>query len=137
MMAEAGFLQMKYQFNNMAYNALVPTLEVKNMDDTVAFYTTYLDFECISRESDHWAFLQKDDVCIMLSSRFNKDEFPETGFTGGFYIYVDDIDVVWQILKDKVDIFYPLDNFEFGMREFAILDCNGYKIHFGQELEIN
>ncbi|MDG5490754.1 VOC family protein [Psychroserpens sp. SPM9] len=121
----------------MAFNALVPTLEVKNMDETIAFYKTHLDFECISRESNDWAFVQKDEINIMFSSRFHKDKFPETVFTGGLYIYVDDVDVVWQILKDKVDICYPLENVEYGMREFAILDCNGYRLHFGQELEIN
>ena len=121
----------------MAFNALVPTLEVENMDETIAFYESYLDFKCVSREENHWAFIKKDDVEIMLSSRFNKDEYPKTVFTGGLYIYVDDIDVIWQILKDKVDISYPLENFEYGMREFAIYDNNGYRIQFGQELETN
>ncbi|MBO6879873.1 VOC family protein [Winogradskyella sp.] len=121
----------------MAFNALVPTLEVENMDETIAFYESYLDFKCVSREENHWAFIKKDDVEIMLSSRFNKDEFPKTVFTGGLYIYVDDIDVIWQILKDKVDISYPLENFDYGMREFAIYDNNGYRIQFGQELETN
>lgn len=121
----------------MAFNALVPTLEVENMEETIAFYESYLDFKCVSREENHWAFIKKDDVEIMLSSRFNKDEFPKTVFTGGLYIYVDDIDVIWQILKDKVDISYPLENFEYGMREFAIYDNNGYRIQFGQELETN
>ena len=121
----------------MAFNALVPTLEVENMDETIAFYESYLDFKCISREENHWAFIKKDDVEIMLSSRFNKDQFPEPVFTGGLYIYVDDIDVIWQILKDKVDISYPLENFEYGMREFAIFNNNGYRIQFGQELETN
>ncbi|WP_282043924.1 VOC family protein [Winogradskyella flava] len=121
----------------MAFNALVPTLEVENMDKTITFYQSLLDFECISRDDDKWAFVQKDDVGIMLSSRFHKDKHPKPVFTGGLYIYVDDIDVIWQILKDKVDICYPIEIFEYGMREFAIYDCNGYRIQFGQELEPN
>ncbi|WP_296382118.1 VOC family protein [Winogradskyella sp.] len=121
----------------MAFNALVPTLEVKNMDDTILFYESHLDFKCIDREEDAWAFIQKDDISIMLSSRFNEGKQPKPVFTGGLYIYVDDIDVIWQILKDKVTISYPIENFEYGMREFAIYDCNGYRIQFGQELEIN
>lgn len=121
----------------MAFNALVPTLEVENMDDTILFYESHLDFKCVDREEDTWAFIQKDDISIMLSSRFNEDKQPKPVFTGGLYIYVDDIDVIWQILKDKVKISYPLENFEYGMREFAIYDCNGYRIQFGQELEIN
>lgn len=121
----------------MAFNALVPTLEVENMDETIQFYESYLDFTCLNREEDDWAVMQKDDVDIMLSSRFNKEKYPKPAFTGGLYIYVDDIDVIWQILKDKVEISYPLENFEYGMREFAIFDNNGYRIQFGQELETN
>ena len=121
----------------MAFNALVPTLEVENMDESIDFYESYLDFKCISREGDQWAYVQKDEVSIMLSSRFFEDKHPKPVFTGGLYIYVDDIDVIWQILKEKVKICYPLENFEYGMREFAIYDCNGYRIQFGQELETN
>jgi len=36
-------------------------------------------------------------------------------------------------LKDKVRVCYPLENFEYGMREFAIYDNNGYLLQFGQE----
>lgn len=121
----------------MAFNALVPSLEVENMDETIQFYESFLDFNCIDREKDTWAFIQKDDVDLMLTSRFNKDQHPKTVFTGGLYIYVDDIDVIWQILKDKVVISYPIETFDYGMREFAIYDNNGYRIQFGQELETN
>jgi uncharacterized glyoxalase superfamily protein PhnB len=121
----------------MAYNTLVPTLEVENMDDTIQFYESNLDFKCIDRDTNNWALVQKDEICIMLSARFHKDKYPKTVFTGGLYIYVDDIDVIWQILKDKVSICYPIENFEYGMREFAIYDCNGYRLQFGQELETN
>ena len=121
----------------MAFNSLIPTLEVESMDKTIAFYESFLDFKCISRDANNWAFLKKDDVEIMLSSRFYEDKFPNPFFTGGLYIYVDDIDVIWQILKDRVDICYPIENFEYGMREFAIFDNNGYRLQFGQELEPN
>lgn len=121
----------------MAFNSLIPTLEVENMDKTIAFYESFLDFKCMSRDANNWAFLKKDDVEIMLSSRFYEDKFPKPVFTGGLYIYVDDIDVIWQILKDRVDICYPIENFEYGMREFAIFDNNGYRLQFGQELEPN
>ncbi len=30
---------------------------------------------------------------------------------------------------------YPIENFEYQMREFAIRDVHGYIIQFGQEIE--
>ncbi len=121
----------------MPFNNLTPMLEVENMDETIVFYETILDFKCIERYNDEWAMVQKDDVSIMFSNRFFKEDYPSTYMTGSLYIYTDDIDVIWQILKDKVHVCYPIENFEYGMREFAIYDNNGYRLQFGQEITIN
>jgi len=121
----------------MSFNSLTPLLEVENMDETIAFYETILDFKCIERQNNEWAIVQKDDVSIMFSDRFYKDEYPNTCMTGGLYINTDNIDVIWQILKDKVRVSYPIEDFEYGMREFSIYDNNGYRLQFGQEIKIN
>ena len=121
----------------MPFNNLTPLLEVENMDETIAFYETILDFKCIDRYNDEWAVVQKDDVSIMFSERFFTDDYPSTYMTGSLYVHTDDIDVIWQILKDKVHVCYPIENFDYGMREFAIYDNNGYRLQFGQEITIN
>jgi hypothetical protein len=33
-----------------------------------------------------------------------------------------------------VAIFYPVEDFSYGLREFAIRDNNGYILQFGQEI---
>jgi uncharacterized glyoxalase superfamily protein PhnB len=121
----------------MAFNHLTPMLEVENMDETIDFYQTILDFTCQSRLKNEWALVKKDDVVIMFSSRFYKKEFQNTYMTGSLYINTDDVDVLWLILKDKVKICYPIENFSHGMREFCIYDNNRYRIQFGQELDTN
>ena len=121
----------------MAYNYLTPMLEVENMDETITFYETILDFTCIERVGNEWALVQKDEVAIMFTDRFYEKEHPKTYMTGSLYVYADDVDVLWQILKDKVKVYYPIENFENGMREFAIYDNNGYRLQFGQELDTN
>ena len=57
---------------------------------------------------------------------------PTATLTGALYFNVDD---VWEQLKDQAQVEYPIENFDFGMREFAIRDCNGYLLQFGQEIE--
>jgi len=121
----------------MAFNHLIPMLEVEDMEESITFYQSILGFSCAERVSEEWALLEKDDAQVMLSRRFFKDKYPNTCMTGSLYIYCDDIDVVWQILKDKVEICYPIEDFEYGMREFAIFDCNGYRIQFGHEIKSN
>ena len=37
-------------------------------------------------------------------------------------------------LKDKAAIVYPLEDFDYRMRKFAIRDNNGYILQFGQEI---
>jgi hypothetical protein len=37
--------------------------------------------------------------------------------------------------KDSARIIYPIENFFYGIREFAIEDNNGYCLQFGQEIE--
>ena len=121
----------------MPFNDLTPMLEVEDMDETIEFYETILDFKCVEREGNEWAIVQKDKVSIMFSDRFFTEDFPSTYMTGSLYIRTDDIDVIWQILKDKVHVCYPIENFEYGMREFSIYDNNGYRLQFGQEITIN
>lgn len=121
----------------MPFNHLIPLLEVENMSETIRFYETILDFTCVDRKDEEWAVVIKDDVTIMFSARFYKEKHPETYMTGSLFINTSDVDVLWQILKDKVDICYPIENFDYGMREFAIYDINGYRLQFGQEITIN
>ena len=35
-------------------------------------------------------------------------------------------------VKDHVRVCYPIEDFHYGMREFAIFDNNGYLLQFGQ-----
>jgi len=56
------------------------------------------------------------------------------GVTGSFYFTTDDVDALWQELKDKARVCYDIENFEWGMREFAVYDNNGYLLQFGQEI---
>ena len=41
---------------------------------------------------------------------------------------------LWQQIKERATVVYPLEDFEYGMREFAIRDNNGYILQFGQEI---
>lgn len=56
------------------------------------------------------------------------------GCTGSFYFNTNDVDGMWAELKDRTTICYGIEDFEHGMREFAIYDNNGYILQFGQEL---
>jgi uncharacterized glyoxalase superfamily protein PhnB len=54
--------------------------------------------------------------------------------SGSLYIKTNEVATLWKSLKDVCEVCYPLEDFEYGMREFAIYDNNGYLLQFGQDL---
>jgi uncharacterized glyoxalase superfamily protein PhnB len=116
---------------------LSPMLWTKHLNLTVGFYTNILNFKCDElNEELGWASLSRDNVQIMLAVPTQHPEFKTAQFTGSVYIHTDDIEKLWKELKDKTEVVYPIDNFEHGMREFAIRDNNGYMIQCGQEIDL-
>jgi uncharacterized glyoxalase superfamily protein PhnB len=60
--------------------------------------------------------------------------FQKPAMTGSLYFNTDDVDGWWNKLKDQCQVEYPIENFDYGMREFAIRDNSGYLLQFGQEI---
>lgn len=119
----------------MKYLNLRPISWTIQLKETIEFYRDVLGFTVHEQnEAWGWASLQKDNIAIMFAKPTEHMPFTHPMFTGSFYIETDQVDVLWNNLKDKVTVVYPLENFDWGMREFAIKDNNGYIIQFGQEL---
>ncbi len=110
-----------------------PVLAVSNMDDTIRFYCEVLGFDCANR-MEGWAALRKDAVEVMISLPNAHEPFEKPALTGSLYFSCDDVDALWEKIKDKAAVVYPIENFFYGMREFAIRDNNGYILQFGQEI---
>ncbi|NER15073.1 bleomycin resistance family protein [Leptobacterium flavescens] len=119
----------------MGLKGLSPMLQVDDMDHTIKYYESVLGFKCESRMNDDWARVERDDISIMFSGRFGQGKDQKPVMTGSIYIFTNPVDDLWKELKDKVDISYPIETFDYGMREFAITDCNGYLLQFGQGVE--
>lgn len=119
----------------MKLSRLTPMIWTGQFNETVDFYKEILGFNCASIDTDlGWAAMQKDDVEIMISKPNEHTPFEKPFFTGTFYFVTDDAEAMWQQLKEKTKIVYPLEDFEWGMREFAIYDNNGYMLQFGQDI---
>lgn len=119
----------------MLLTKLTPTLWTKDLQETVDFYTSVLGFVCKGFQPDHgWASLEKDKITIMLTLPPDHSEFSKPSFTGSLYLFTDNAKSEWSRLKDRVEVSYPIEDFDYGMREFGILDNNGYLIQYGQEI---
>lgn len=120
----------------MALQVLRPMLYTNDLDGTIEFYTAVLGFILIEKNDEWgWASLRKDKVYIMLAKPNEHTPFEKPVFTGSFYFTTDNVDALWNELKDKTKVCYEIENFEWNMREFAIYDNNGYLLQFGQEMK--
>lgn len=120
----------------MRIERLTPIIWTTELEATVAFYQQTLGFVVDElRPEWNWAHLHRDEVQLMIAAR-SADEYFDglPKFTGSFYFTVSDVDAWWEKLKDKVEVFYPIENFAHHMREFGIRDNNGYILQFGREL---
>lgn len=119
----------------MKIESLTPLLRTKDLQGSVDFYTQILGFHCDALSEDWgWTSLSRDGVTIMLALPNAHKPFKKPSFTGSLYFRCDDVDAIWKQVKDRAKVCYPIEDFEYGMRELAIYDNNGYLLQFGQEI---
>jgi len=119
----------------MTFRELKPMLRTWDIPATIAFYSDILGFTCQAFDQDWgWAHLTRDEVHLMLSgpNEYEGDQVPR--LTGSLYITCDDVDRLFSSIKDRVKICYPIEDFDYGMREFGIYDNNGYLLQFGKPI---
>ena len=121
---------------------LSPILWTKNLNETVSFYETVLGFKGKS-EFPNFASLTRENVEIMFvvpqdegneGEENKKDFFPKPLLTGGLFIVTDEVDGLWMSVKDRAVVKSAIQDRGYLMRDFSILDNNGYELVFGQDI---
>lgn len=125
--------------------ALTPNLMVDDVEKTVKFYTKVLGFQVVMTVPDqktqklNWALLNHGPVNIMFQKRESLIEeyssLIESSIGKGLtvFIQVADIEFLYETLQDQATIIKDLMVTFYGMKEFAIADCNGYILTFAQQ----
>ncbi len=109
-----------------------PMLKVSDLDETIAFYTDVLGFSLKNR-MEHWCSLGCGAVEIMFYDH-NEHQSGLPQMTGVLYFNPTDVKALWESVKDKAAIEWELQTMFYDMVEFAIRDCNGYTLAFGQDV---
>lgn len=116
-------------------NKITPVIYTIDIQGTIEFYVNQLGFTCEGFDIEiGWARVEFDNADLMISLPNSQLQYQKPIFTGSFYFNMENVDLFWQSIKDNVRICYPIENFEYGMREFGIFDNNGYLLQFGQEI---
>ena len=125
---------------------LAPILWTKDLQATTAFYENILGFKKQSN-FPNFISLTRDRVNMMFvlpieepencKDPNNKEEFfPKSTLTGSIFITMENVDEFWEAIKDKVTIKDPIADREYLMRDFSILDNNGYELVFGEDISL-
>lgn len=121
---------------------LVPILWTKKLEETASFYEKELGFTSRGNSSN-FVSLSKGDVEIMFmipdNEHVTESSFTNPVLTGSLYIWIDNIEVFWNVINDKsgnnkITITTTLAKREYNARDFSILDNNGYELVFGEDI---
>ncbi len=119
---------------------LTPMLKAENLEETIAFYTQTLGFVVENTMADdngkpNWVSMKWGSASLMFFSIDAVDDMPaRPTMTGVLYFNPTNVATLWEDLKDKAPVEWELQLMPYGMREFAIRDCNGYILTFGQDV---
>jgi uncharacterized glyoxalase superfamily protein PhnB len=115
---------------------VVPMLHVPDVRRTVDWYRD-IGFEVTVTYDDHGGGLSFAMVSfgtgeVMFSSGGRLSSQPRREVD--LYAYTDDVDHLYDRIKDRVEIVEGPHNMFYGMREIIVRDLNGFWITFGQEV---
>ena len=120
----------------MAVQGVSIALATEDVARSVQFYVDQLGFTC-PLQLDGFARVRLSAADIMLALPNAHLPWHRPRFTGSIYLEVDNVDELWESLKTRARIVYPIETMEYGVREFGLLDDNGYRLSFAQHVAAN
>jgi uncharacterized glyoxalase superfamily protein PhnB len=125
---------------------MTANLMVERVDDSVAFYQNILGFSVVASVPNEsgklqFAVLSKDNLMLMLQEKSNlMEEYPILSAdrvhpSVTLYIAVDNVDELYQELKERHEILCDMHATFYGSKEFAVADNDGYVLTFTENHE--
>ena len=117
---------------NARFTGVTPRLPVTDLRRTVAFYTSFLDFQLSvlwPEDNPTFVILDRDSVSLGF---FTPDALrgSVTIGTADLYIATEDVRGLHEQLRDTIPIEWGPEVYFYGRREFAVRDPDGYLLIF-------
>jgi uncharacterized glyoxalase superfamily protein PhnB len=113
----------------------VPVLRVRDIAETIDFYRRHFGFSLAWRKPHDGggenAMMSAGRISLLFSTGSHLGDSPQ--FSGSLYIATRGVDALYEAVKDHLEIVWPLEDMDYGQREFGVRDCNGYILAFAEE----
>ena len=104
---------------------------VRELHKAIKWYETVLGFECNGTDiNDRWQYA---DFATETGAVFAIAVGENVPSYGRFNFDVDDVDTMWNKLKDKAEIVQSIETMPYGTRKFTIKDLDGNELGFVQQ----
>jgi predicted enzyme related to lactoylglutathione lyase len=105
---------------------------VSDLYKSIAWYEKTLGFECkVIDVNERWAYA---DFECGEGATFAIMESKNGNSSARFNFSVDNVDELWECLKDKVTIVEAIETLSYGSRKFTISDIDGNELGFVQSI---
>lgn len=113
---------------------IVPVLRVAEMDRAAGYYTDVLGFSVRWREladgGGENCMLDAGTVHVLLTTGTHLELPPH--FTGTLYFDVTDVRELWERVRGRSEVVWPLEEMDYGSLEFGVRDRDGYTLAFSE-----
>jgi hypothetical protein len=113
---------------------LTPHLPVRDVKESVEWYKNNLGF------GEEWFYgdpvtdggCRRDEMRVL----FGIGSLPfQTPKDISLILFVDNVEEIFSEMQQRgLPIFRPLKTYNYGIKEFSIIDCNGYLLRFSESL---
>lgn len=120
------------QTDNLSHHAAI--LPTSNIEAGLEFYTKKLGFECSFQWENPptYVVLKRGGVSLHLALQ---DDPLDAQHHVKAYLFCQDIELFFQELQHKgVQFESAINDTDYGMKEFVLIDPSGHRIVFGQEM---
>lgn len=127
---------------SMKLESLTPNIMVNDVNETLDYYINVLGFNLVDTNPAsgefEWGYVMLNSVGLMFQEEKSlKTEYPElkdlkVGGALTLYVRVENINDLFEKIKDQVTVVKPMNTTFYGTNEFAIMDVNGFILTFSE-----